>query len=112
MPHIQQDLKIEDAKIFENLLASICYRMQISPHISTISIISIKYLFLQQGLLEKEPTMRASWAQILCHPFVEGRLYIKAGVKAENSPFVNPQNAKSKTAKTYTQCKDKYVILF
>ncbi|XP_075158948.1 STKc_STK36 domain-containing protein fused [Haematobia irritans] len=59
-----------------------------------------------QGLLEKEPTMRASWAQILCHPFVEGRLYIKAGVKAENSPFVNPQNMKIKSTKSSTTFKD------
>ncbi|XP_061398261.1 serine/threonine-protein kinase fused-like [Musca vetustissima] len=53
-----------------------------------------------QALLEKEPTMRASWAQILCHPFVEGKLYIKAGVKSENSPFVNPQNGKNKLNKS------------
>ncbi|XP_073833371.1 LOW QUALITY PROTEIN: STKc_STK36 domain-containing protein fused [Musca autumnalis] len=53
-----------------------------------------------QALLEKEPTMRASWAQILCHPFVEGKLYIKAGVKSENSPFVNPQSGKTKLTKS------------
>ncbi|TMW51226.1 hypothetical protein DOY81_003703 [Sarcophaga bullata] len=49
-----------------------------------------------QGLLEKDPSLRASWAQILCHPFVEGKLYIKAGIKAENSPFINPQINKNK----------------
>uniref|UniRef100_A0A1A9X5F4 non-specific serine/threonine protein kinase n=1 Tax=Glossina brevipalpis TaxID=37001 RepID=A0A1A9X5F4_9MUSC len=49
-----------------------------------------------QGLLEKDSSLRTSWAQILCHPFVDGKLYIKAGVKAENSPFINPQNNKSK----------------
>ena len=48
-----------------------------------------------QGLLEKDPAMRATWAQILCHPFVEGKLYINPGVKAENSPFINPQSSKS-----------------
>uniref|UniRef100_A0A1I8P7V8 non-specific serine/threonine protein kinase n=1 Tax=Stomoxys calcitrans TaxID=35570 RepID=A0A1I8P7V8_STOCA len=62
-----------------------------------------------QGLLEKEPTMRASWAQILCHPFVEGRLYIKAGVKAENSPFVNPQNIKTKSTKAPNLSKENNV---
>lgn len=40
--------------------------------------------------------MRATWAQILCHPFVEGKLYIKAGVKSDNSPFINPQTSKPK----------------
>lgn len=50
-----------------------------------------------QGLLEKDPCMRASWAQILCHPFVEGKLYINAGCKANNSPFINPPAEKRKT---------------
>uniref|UniRef100_A0A1B0FB29 non-specific serine/threonine protein kinase n=1 Tax=Glossina morsitans morsitans TaxID=37546 RepID=A0A1B0FB29_GLOMM len=49
-----------------------------------------------QGLLEKDPSLRTSWTQILCHPFVDGKLYIKAGVKAENSPFINPQGNKYK----------------
>uniref|UniRef100_A0A1I8M2I9 non-specific serine/threonine protein kinase n=1 Tax=Musca domestica TaxID=7370 RepID=A0A1I8M2I9_MUSDO len=59
-----------------------------------------------QALLEKEPTMRASWAHILCHPFVEGKLYIKAGVKSENSPFVNPQSGKAKLSKSSSQTKE------
>ena len=47
-----------------------------------------------QGLLEKDPSMRISWAQILCHPFVEGKLYI-AGIKAaESSPFIHPHKGK------------------
>lgn len=56
-----------------------------------------------KGLLEKDPSLRTSWAQILCHPFVEGKLYIKAGIKAENSPFINPQINKSKTKTTHTK---------
>lgn len=47
-----------------------------------------------QGLLEKDPSMRISWAQILCHPFVEGKLYISGIKAAENSPFINPEKAK------------------
>lgn len=46
--------------------------------------------------MEKDPSLRTSWTQILCHPFVDGKLYIKAGVKAENSPFINPQGNKYK----------------
>ncbi|XP_001354387.3 serine/threonine-protein kinase fused [Drosophila pseudoobscura] len=48
-----------------------------------------------QGLLEKDPGMRISWTQLLCHPFVEGKLYI-AEVQAEAaqaSPFINPKAA-------------------
>uniref|UniRef100_A0A0K8WKI3 non-specific serine/threonine protein kinase n=1 Tax=Bactrocera latifrons TaxID=174628 RepID=A0A0K8WKI3_BACLA len=47
-----------------------------------------------QGLLEKDPSLRISWTQILCHPFVEGKLFI-AGIKANNSPFTNPQKQKN-----------------
>ncbi|XP_055844636.1 serine/threonine-protein kinase fused [Episyrphus balteatus] len=43
-----------------------------------------------QGLLEKDPSLRITWAQILCHPFVEGKLFI-SGIMAENSPFINPK---------------------
>ncbi|XP_037936338.1 serine/threonine-protein kinase fused [Teleopsis dalmanni] len=43
-----------------------------------------------QGLLEKDPTLRFTWAQILCNPFVEGKLLIN-GIKADNSPFINPK---------------------
>lgn len=43
-----------------------------------------------QGLLEKDPSLRISWAQILCHPFVEGKLFI-SGIVADNSPFINPK---------------------
>ncbi|XP_067640071.1 serine/threonine-protein kinase fused [Eurosta solidaginis] len=50
-----------------------------------------------QGLLEKDPSLRISWTQILCHPFVEGKLYI-SGIKANNSPFTNP--SKKKISKT------------
>ncbi|XP_022234177.2 serine/threonine-protein kinase fused [Drosophila obscura] len=49
-----------------------------------------------QGLLEKDPGMRISWTQLLCHPFVEGKLYI-AEVQAEAaqaSPFINPKAPK------------------
>ncbi|XP_016967044.1 serine/threonine-protein kinase fused [Drosophila biarmipes] len=45
-----------------------------------------------QGLLEKDPGMRISWTQLLCHPFVEGRIFI-ADLQAEaakESPFTNP----------------------
>ncbi|EDW82803.1 uncharacterized protein Dwil_GK10190 [Drosophila willistoni] len=45
-----------------------------------------------QGLLEKDPNMRMPWKQLLCHPFIEGKLYI-AEVQAElaqQSPFINP----------------------
>ncbi|XP_054730101.1 serine/threonine-protein kinase fused [Anastrepha obliqua] len=53
-----------------------------------------------QGLLEKDPSLRISWTQILCHPFVEGKLFI-AGIKANNSPFTNPQKQKnSKSSRT------------
>ncbi|XP_060664598.1 serine/threonine-protein kinase fused [Drosophila nasuta] len=47
-----------------------------------------------QGLLEKDPTMRTSWTQLLCHPFVEGKLYIPEVQAAQYSPFINPQLAK------------------
>uniref|UniRef100_W8BYT1 non-specific serine/threonine protein kinase n=1 Tax=Ceratitis capitata TaxID=7213 RepID=W8BYT1_CERCA len=47
-----------------------------------------------QGLLEKDPSLRISWTQILCHPFVEGKLFI-SGIKANNSPFTNPQKQKN-----------------
>ncbi|KAH8238606.1 hypothetical protein KR032_011293 [Drosophila birchii] len=46
-----------------------------------------------QGLLEKDPGMRISWTQLLCHPFVEGRIFI-ADTQAEaakESPFTNPE---------------------
>ncbi|XP_016986805.1 serine/threonine-protein kinase fused [Drosophila rhopaloa] len=45
-----------------------------------------------QGLLEKDPGMRISWTQLLCHPFIEGRIFI-AELQAEaakESPFTNP----------------------
>ncbi|KAH8416903.1 hypothetical protein KR222_011694 [Zaprionus bogoriensis] len=48
-----------------------------------------------QGLLEKDPSMRISWTQLLCHPFVEGKLYIAEVQAAQSSPFINPQLAKS-----------------
>nr|pir gene fused protein - fruit fly (Drosophila melanogaster) [Drosophila melanogaster]AAA82044.1 serine-threonine kinase Fused [Drosophila virilis] len=47
-----------------------------------------------QGLLEKDPSMRISWTQLLCHPFVEGKLYIAEVQAAQTSPFINPQLAK------------------
>ncbi|XP_064536754.1 serine/threonine-protein kinase fused [Drosophila montana] len=47
-----------------------------------------------QGLLEKDPSMRISWTQLLCHPFVEGKLYIAEVQAAQSSPFINPQLAK------------------
>ncbi|KAH8367715.1 hypothetical protein KR084_001890 [Drosophila pseudotakahashii] len=53
-----------------------------------------------QGLLEKDPGMRISWTQLLCHPFVEGRIFI-ADLQVEaakESPFTNPA-AKMKPAK-------------
>lgn len=43
-----------------------------------------------QGLLEKDSSLRITWAQILCHPFVEGKLFI-SGIVADNSPFINPK---------------------
>ncbi|XP_036318174.1 serine/threonine-protein kinase fused-like [Rhagoletis pomonella] len=46
-----------------------------------------------QGLLEKDPSLRISWTEILCHQFVEGKLFI-SGIKANNSPFTNPQKQK------------------
>ncbi|EDV99811.1 serine/threonine-protein kinase fused [Drosophila grimshawi] len=47
-----------------------------------------------QGLLEKDPSMRISWTQLLCHPFVEGKLYIPEVQAATSSPFINPQLTK------------------
>lgn len=32
---------------------------------------------LIQGLLEKDPSLRTSWAQIICNPFLEGHLYLE-----------------------------------
>ncbi|KAL5280153.1 STK36 family protein [Megaselia abdita] len=32
---------------------------------------------LIQGLLEKDPSFRTSWAQIICNPFLEGHLYLE-----------------------------------
>lgn len=32
---------------------------------------------LIQGLLEKDPGFRTSWAQIICNPFLEGHLYLE-----------------------------------
>ncbi|ALC49372.1 fu [Drosophila busckii] len=49
-----------------------------------------------QGLLEKDPGMRISWTQLLCHPFVEGKLYIAEVQAAQSSPFINPQLLKNK----------------
>jgi len=57
-----------------------------------------------QGLLEKDPGMRISWTQLLCHPFVEGRIFI-ADLQAEaakESPFTNPA-AKVKLAQPSNQ---------
>ncbi|XP_017074254.1 serine/threonine-protein kinase fused [Drosophila eugracilis] len=57
-----------------------------------------------QGLLEKDPGMRISWTQLLCHPFIEGRIFI-AELQAEaakESPFTNPA-AKVKTVKPSNQ---------
>ncbi|XP_055909302.1 serine/threonine-protein kinase fused [Eupeodes corollae] len=42
-----------------------------------------------QGLLEKDPSLRITWAQILCHPFVDGKILI-SGIVAD-SPFINPK---------------------
>ncbi|XP_020805257.1 serine/threonine-protein kinase fused [Drosophila serrata] len=46
-----------------------------------------------QGLLEKDPGMRISWTQLLCHPFVEGRIFIAEtqAEAAKESPFTNPE---------------------
>ncbi|EDW33770.1 GL26989 [Drosophila persimilis] len=43
------------------------------------STLSSECRFFLQGLLEKDPGMRISWTQLLCHPFVEGKLYIAGG---------------------------------
>ncbi|XP_017042135.1 serine/threonine-protein kinase fused [Drosophila ficusphila] len=45
-----------------------------------------------QGLLEKDPGMRISWTQLLCHPFIEGRIFIAEtqAEAAKESPFTNP----------------------
>jgi len=51
-----------------------------------------------QGLLEKDPSMRISWTQLLCHPFVEGKLYIAEVRAAQTSPFINPQLKELKKA--------------
>lgn len=48
-----------------------------------------------QGLLEKDPGMRISWTQLLCHPFVDGKLYIAEVQTAQSSPFINPHLAKN-----------------
>ncbi|XP_017015606.2 serine/threonine-protein kinase fused [Drosophila takahashii] len=53
-----------------------------------------------QGLLEKDPGMRISWTQLLCHPFVEGRIFI-ADLQAEaakESPFTNPRVPKTRSS--------------
>ncbi|EDX16682.1 GD24858 [Drosophila simulans] len=53
-----------------------------------------------QGLLEKDPGLRISWTQLLCHPFVEGRIFIAEtqAEAAKESPFTNPE-AKVKSSK-------------
>ncbi|KNC32026.1 Serine/threonine-protein kinase fused [Lucilia cuprina] len=83
---------------------SILHLVKIIKHedVKWPSFLSSECRSFLQGLLEKDPSLRTSWAQILCHPFVEGKLYIKAGIKAENSPFINPQinKNKSKTSNT------------
>ncbi|XP_065364847.1 serine/threonine-protein kinase fused [Calliphora vicina] len=83
---------------------SILHLVKIIKHedVKWPSFLSSECRSFLQGLLEKDPSLRSSWAQILCHPFVEGKLYIKAGIKAENSPFINPQinKNKSKTSNT------------
>ncbi|KAM7347753.1 STKc_STK36 domain-containing protein fused [Cochliomyia hominivorax] len=78
---------------------SILHLVKIIKHedVKWPSFLSSECRSFLQGLLEKDPSLRTSWAQILCHPFVEGKLYIKAGIKAENSPFINPQINKNKT---------------
>ncbi|XP_034662818.1 serine/threonine-protein kinase fused isoform X1 [Drosophila subobscura] len=61
-----------------------------------------------QGLLEKDPGMRISWTQLLCHPFVEGKLYI-AEVQpeaAQASPFINPKAAKGRVQKASQRTAD------
>ncbi|BFG01890.1 serine/threonine-protein kinase fused [Drosophila madeirensis] len=61
-----------------------------------------------QGLLEKDPGMRISWTQLLCHPFVEGKLYI-AEVQpeaAQASPFINPKAAKGRVQKSSQRTAD------
>ncbi|XP_055372563.1 serine/threonine-protein kinase fused [Condylostylus longicornis] len=40
-----------------------------------------------QGLLEKDPTMRMTWAQILFHPFTENRLNLPEGCQAIEPDF-------------------------
>ncbi|KAH8420453.1 hypothetical protein KR009_010564 [Drosophila setifemur] len=53
-----------------------------------------------QGLLEKDPGQRISWTQLLCHPFVEGRIFLAELQEqaAQESPFTNPA-AKKQTSK-------------
>lgn len=57
-----------------------------------------------QGLLEKDPSMRISWTQLLCHPFVEGKLYIAEVQAAQSSPFINPQLAKDTKKSQQSRC--------
>lgn len=43
---------------------------------------------LVQGLLEKDPGFRTSWAQIICNPFLEGHLYLEGcGTSIEKGPI-------------------------
>lgn len=39
--------------------------------------LSSESISLLQGLLEKDPGFRTSWAQIICNPFLEGHLYLE-----------------------------------
>ncbi|KAH8284359.1 hypothetical protein KR018_004915 [Drosophila ironensis] len=54
-----------------------------------------------QGLLEKDPVQRISWTQLLCHPFVEGRVFLAElqAEAAQESPFTNPDCAPKKPPK-------------
>lgn len=52
-------------------------------------------------MLEKDPSLRFTWAQILCHPFVEGRLTI-LDEQTEPSPFIDPPEKPSRGAKQKT----------
>ncbi|XP_017088363.2 serine/threonine-protein kinase fused [Drosophila bipectinata] len=55
-----------------------------------------------QGLLEKDPVQRTSWTQLLCHPFVEGRLFLADmhAEAAQESPFTNPDAKPPKPARS------------
>lgn len=56
---------------------------------SFLSDVCISFL---QGLLEKDPTLRMTWPDILAHPFVKGNIVILAEDSPE-SPFTHPLTA-------------------